>query len=95
MRMGVWEEDLGAALAEADLAWLLEPPGLDWSLAGSVGALPLARICATTEELIAQLVAAARPGDHVLIMSNGGFDGIHRRLGQALRAGAGAPAEPG
>jgi len=38
----------------------------------------------TVEEVIAQVVAAAQPGDHVLCMSNGGFGGIHAKLLAAL-----------
>jgi UDP-N-acetylmuramate: L-alanyl-gamma-D-glutamyl-meso-diaminopimelate ligase len=37
-----------------------------------------------TEALIAELVQQAHAGTHILIMSNGGFDGIHQRLVQAL-----------
>jgi UDP-N-acetylmuramate: L-alanyl-gamma-D-glutamyl-meso-diaminopimelate ligase len=39
-----------------------------------------ARVAATIPELVDQVVAAARPGDHILCMSNGGFGGIHARL---------------
>jgi UDP-N-acetylmuramate: L-alanyl-gamma-D-glutamyl-meso-diaminopimelate ligase len=42
----------------------------------------------TIPELVAQLKAAARPGDHILCMSNGGFGGIHAKLLDTL----GAPA---
>ena len=35
---------------------------------------------ATTEEIISYLASEVRPGDHVVIMSNGGFDNIHNRL---------------
>jgi UDP-N-acetylmuramate: L-alanyl-gamma-D-glutamyl-meso-diaminopimelate ligase len=37
------------------------------------------------DSLVAQVQAAARPGDHVLCMSNGGFDGVHDKLLQALK----------
>ena len=43
-----------------------------------------ARVAGTIDEVLAQVVAAARPGDHVLCMSNGGFGGIHARLLKAL-----------
>ena len=38
----------------------------------------------TIDALVQQVVAAARPGDHIVCMSNGGFGGIHARLLQAL-----------
>ena len=44
------------------------------------------------EALVAQVAAAARPGDHIVCMSNGGFGGVHDKLLAAL--GAKAPAAP-
>jgi UDP-N-acetylmuramate: L-alanyl-gamma-D-glutamyl-meso-diaminopimelate ligase len=40
----------------------------------------------SVDKLVAQVVAAARPGDHVLVMSNGAFSGIHAKLLAALGA---------
>ena len=37
------------------------------------------------DTLVAQVEAAARPGDHVLCMSNGGFGGVHDKLLRALK----------
>jgi UDP-N-acetylmuramate: L-alanyl-gamma-D-glutamyl-meso-diaminopimelate ligase len=45
-----------------------------------------AQVGANIEEVIAQVLAQARPGDHLLCMSNGGFGGIHDRLLRALAA---------
>ena len=45
----------------------------------------------TIDELVARVVAAARPGDHVLCMSNGGFGGIHAKLLDALALPAAPP----
>src|SRR5207244_1707094 len=41
----------------------------------------------STEDIISHLVSDVRPGDHVVIMSNGGFDNIHNRLLDRLRGG--------
>ena len=49
---------------------------------------PLAVVGTTIDQLVAQVVAAARPGDHVLCMSNGGFGNVHARLLDALAARA-------
>jgi UDP-N-acetylmuramate: L-alanyl-gamma-D-glutamyl-meso-diaminopimelate ligase len=46
-----------------------------------------ASIADTIDDLVVQVTRAARPGDHLVCMSNGGFGGIHTRLLQAL-AGA-------
>ena len=43
-------------------------------------------VCDSVDALVARVVAAARPGDHVLCMSNGGFGGVHDKLLQALAA---------
>ena len=45
-----------------------------------------AQVAGNIEQLLAQVSAAARPGDHLLCMSNGGFGGIHARLLAALTA---------
>ena len=45
-----------------------------------------AQVAGNIEQLLAQVSAAARPGDHLLCMSNGGFGGIHARLLAALKA---------
>ncbi|MBW8757557.1 MAG: UDP-N-acetylmuramate:L-alanyl-gamma-D-glutamyl-meso-diaminopimelate ligase, partial [Burkholderiales bacterium] len=43
-----------------------------------------ARVCDTIGALVAAVAKAAKPGDHVLCMSNGGFGGIHAKLLEAL-----------
>jgi UDP-N-acetylmuramate: L-alanyl-gamma-D-glutamyl-meso-diaminopimelate ligase len=45
---------------------------------------PLAVVCQGVDTLVARIVQAARPGDHVLCMSNGSFGGIHDKLLEAL-----------
>ena len=42
----------------------------------------------SVDRLVQHVVAASKPGDHVLVMSNGGFGGIHGKLLDALRARA-------
>jgi UDP-N-acetylmuramate: L-alanyl-gamma-D-glutamyl-meso-diaminopimelate ligase len=44
-----------------------------------------AQVAASIDALVAQVSAAARPGDHILCMSNGGFGGVHVRLLDSLR----------
>jgi len=45
-----------------------------------------AQVAGAIESLVAQIVAAARPGDHIVCMSNGGFGGVHDKLLAALRS---------
>ena len=78
MRRGVHRDTLGPSLAAADEVFALDPGGLEWSLAGALG--PRARIRTDVESLVEAITGLARPGDLVLVMSNGSFDGLHRRL---------------
>jgi UDP-N-acetylmuramate: L-alanyl-gamma-D-glutamyl-meso-diaminopimelate ligase len=87
MRLGVHSAELPHALAGADRVWLFQPAGLDWKLddvARAIGAK--AEVARELPGLVDALVAELRAGDHVLIMSNGGFGGLHERLLQGLRA---------
>lgn len=87
MRMGVHEAALAAALKQADLVRLFAPPDLAWDpapLCADFG--PGADGFTQVDDMVRQLTAEARPGDHLLIMSNGGFGGIHQKLLDALAA---------
>jgi UDP-N-acetylmuramate: L-alanyl-gamma-D-glutamyl-meso-diaminopimelate ligase len=87
MKLGVHREQLAPALAAADVSWLLAPKDLGWDLSTAVGALgDRAHIAATVEALVLGLTAQAHPGDHILVMSNGGFGGLHDKLLASLRA---------
>jgi len=87
MRLGVHSAELAKSLAGADRVWLYQAAGLDWSLGGVAAELGAkAAVMQAIPELIEALVADLRAGDRVLIMSNGGFGGLHDRLLAALRA---------
>jgi UDP-N-acetylmuramate: L-alanyl-gamma-D-glutamyl-meso-diaminopimelate ligase len=89
MRLGVHRAELAESLAGADRVWLYQPAGLDWSLDGVAAELGAkAAVVRAIPELIDSLVADLGAGDRVLIMSNGGFGGLHDRLLAALRARA-------
>jgi len=79
------------ALEEADLAFC-HSGGLGWDAAQALAPMGARAIVAPTiAELVSRIVAAARAGDHVLCMSNGGFGGVHEKLLDAL-AGPGRAA---
>ncbi|HWG76912.1 MAG TPA: UDP-N-acetylmuramate:L-alanyl-gamma-D-glutamyl-meso-diaminopimelate ligase [Steroidobacteraceae bacterium] len=85
MRLGVHRETLGASLAGADEVWLYAPSDLGWDARAAVASLGArAHVAEQHEELLAGLLATVQRGDQVLIMSNGGFGGLHKRLLQAL-----------
>jgi UDP-N-acetylmuramate: L-alanyl-gamma-D-glutamyl-meso-diaminopimelate ligase len=85
--LGVHREQLAPSLEAADTSWFFAPEGLGWDLKGAVSSMgDRVSLPGTVDELVQELAAAARPGDHVLIMSNGGFGGLHDKLLEALRA---------
>ncbi|TXH78995.1 UDP-N-acetylmuramate:L-alanyl-gamma-D-glutamyl-meso-diaminopimelate ligase [Thauera aminoaromatica] len=86
MKLGVMKAQLPASLAEADLVFC-HAHGLDWDAAAALAPLGArARTYERLDALVAAVVAAAQPGDHVLVMSNGGFGGVHQKLLDALGA---------
>ena len=82
MRSGAHREHLVQALAGADQSFVYQPPELGWSLSEVLD--PRTVILDTIEQLVDTLACTARPGDHILIMSNGGFGGLTARLTAAL-----------
>jgi UDP-N-acetylmuramate: L-alanyl-gamma-D-glutamyl-meso-diaminopimelate ligase len=87
MKLGVHREQMAPALAEADRAWFLNSPDLGWDLPGAVAELgPRASFAASVDDLVKGLAEDSRAGDQVLVMSNGGFGGLHEKLLAALRA---------
>ena len=93
MKLGAVKAQLPWALEDADLVFC-HSGGLTWDAAQAL--LPLggrAVVSASVDELVGRVVAAARPGDHVLCMSNGGFGGVHPKLLAALTSAARPPAE--
>ena len=86
MKLGVMKDALAGSLAEADLVYCYSA-NLGWNPAGALAPLgPKAACHEDLDALIAAIAAAARPGDQVLVMSNGGFGGIHQKLLDRLRA---------
>ncbi|MCP4407796.1 MAG: UDP-N-acetylmuramate:L-alanyl-gamma-D-glutamyl-meso-diaminopimelate ligase [Gammaproteobacteria bacterium] len=86
MRQGVHKGLLADSLTLADRVFIYRPPDLDWSLARAVDALgDKAAIIGSVDTIIQRLVSELTEGDHVLIMSNGGFGGLHMGLDHALR----------
>ncbi len=89
MRLGVHREELSEALAGADRVWLYRPAGFDWDLDGVAASLGgKARVLPDVPALVTALAAELETGDRVLVMSNGGFGGLHGRLLDALRSRA-------
>ena len=81
MRMGQHKQALPEATGRADLVYWYQPTGLDWDLGDVVAASPVpAQLFSSTADMIRKVVDYSCPGDHVIIMSNGGFDGLQSAL---------------
>ena len=86
MRMGVHKSSLGEALSGSDLCFIFQPDDLDWNLKSVINTEDGDfQIFSDIESIIKSVVEVAKSGDHILIMSNGGFDGIHNKLIDALK----------
>jgi UDP-N-acetylmuramate: L-alanyl-gamma-D-glutamyl-meso-diaminopimelate ligase len=86
MKLGTMKAQLPWSLEEADLSFCLQG-NYGWNVREALAPLgQAAQVADTVDTLVASIVAAARPGDHVLCMSNGGFGGIHDKLLKALAA---------
>lgn len=89
MRLGVHAAALADSLAAADQVQVYAPPDLDWDAAAMLAPLgERLRVGRSVQEIVAAVGAEARAGDQVLVMSNGGFGGIHALLLEALSAHA-------
>ncbi len=85
MKLGTMTAQLPSSLAQADLAFC-HAGGLDWDARAALAPMgERARVADNIDELVTQVTAAAKAGDHLLCMSNGGFGGIHARLLERLR----------
>jgi UDP-N-acetylmuramate: L-alanyl-gamma-D-glutamyl-meso-diaminopimelate ligase len=84
MKLGAMAAQLPWSLEAADLAFC-HAANLGWDAAAALAPMgERAQVADAIEPLVRQVVAAARPGDHVVCMSNGGFGGIHQKLLDAL-----------
>lgn len=81
MRLGTHKEELAHSLIDADQVWLYQPAGLNWDLAAVLDDLGAkGQLQQDIDQLAAKVASAAQTGDHILIMSNGGFGGIHDKV---------------
>ena len=84
MKLGTMKAQLPDSLRQADLAFC-HSGGLDWNAHEALAPMGArAIVCDAIDQLVQAVVAQARPGDHLLCMSNGGFGGVHDKLLQAL-----------
>ena len=85
MKLGTLKDQLSDSLRDADQVFCYSKD-LGWDAAGALA--PLGNIATIDDDfecLLSAITKAAKPGDHVLVMSNGGFQGIHGKLLAALK----------
>lgn len=85
MKMGMHQGQLAQSTAAAsDVVWF-EPDNLMWSLTEEISHSPVPAVAeGNIDRIVSTLVSEAKPGDHLVIMSNGGFGGLHQKLVAAL-----------
>lgn len=85
MKLGAHRDGLPESVAQADQVVWYAPPNLGWDLAATAAACPVpAVVCDSLEAIIARVRSQVAPGTQVVIMSNGGFGGLHGKLAKAL-----------
>jgi UDP-N-acetylmuramate: L-alanyl-gamma-D-glutamyl-meso-diaminopimelate ligase len=86
MRMGKHRECLAEAARGADHALWFEPAEMNWDLGSAVGATPGQEVFRSIDLMIDRALALATSGDNIVVMSNGGFGGLHNQLMTQLEA---------
>ncbi|HEZ3804894.1 TPA: UDP-N-acetylmuramate:L-alanyl-gamma-D-glutamyl-meso-diaminopimelate ligase, partial [Neisseria meningitidis] len=85
MKLGTMKSALPESLKEADQVFCYAG-GVDWNVAEALAPLGgRLHVGKDFDAFVAEIVKNARTGDHILVMSNGGFGGIHTKLLDALR----------
>ncbi|MFC7002830.1 UDP-N-acetylmuramate:L-alanyl-gamma-D-glutamyl-meso-diaminopimelate ligase [Pseudobowmanella zhangzhouensis] len=85
MKQGSLKHLLAPSWQQANMAFVFEPSGLDWSMQSVAGQSEVpVQISDDVAQLARAVVAEAQPGDSILVMSNGGFGGIHQQLLEQL-----------
>jgi UDP-N-acetylmuramate: L-alanyl-gamma-D-glutamyl-meso-diaminopimelate ligase len=87
MRLGSHLGRLAPATAQADSVIWYQPEGLNWSLQSVVDESSCEAVIENSiESIISRITTMAKPADHIVIMSNGGFGGIQQKLLKVLQA---------
>ena len=85
MKLGAHRQGLPDSVVQADRVFWYAPATLGWDLAATVASSSVpTQVCDSLEAIIAGVKAHAAPGTQVVVMSNGGFGGLHGKLASAL-----------
>ncbi|HGO5815309.1 TPA: UDP-N-acetylmuramate:L-alanyl-gamma-D-glutamyl-meso-diaminopimelate ligase [Mannheimia haemolytica] len=81
MKMGVHKDEIAPSLHDAEAVFVYQPDIITWSVSEITNALSQpAYWSANIDDLVELVVKEAKPSDHILVMSNGAFGGIHAKL---------------
>jgi UDP-N-acetylmuramate: L-alanyl-gamma-D-glutamyl-meso-diaminopimelate ligase len=87
MKLGTHKAALAQSLRGADRVFVYQSPEVKWDVSDAMRPLgDLATVYTDLGQLTTALATAARAGDHLVLMSNGSFGGLHERLLAALQA---------
>lgn len=84
MKMGVHKNTLADSLTLADHVYLFQSDNLGWDMAAELNSDSI-EVFSSTDAIINKVLNEAKADDHILIMSNGGFEGIHQRIIDRLK----------
>jgi len=86
MRLGVHKESLAPSLAQADEAIFFQPPYLTWRVQDVIYGMEMkGRVFENIDDIVQHIKSIVHPGDHIIIMSNGAFGGLHNKLIKVLQ----------
>ncbi|WP_374583837.1 UDP-N-acetylmuramate:L-alanyl-gamma-D-glutamyl-meso-diaminopimelate ligase [Pseudoduganella sp.] len=87
MKLGTMKDALPGSLKDADLVFGFgSEKALGWKLGDALKTMgAIASAYEDLDMMVQAIVAAAKPGDHIIVMSNGGFGGVHQKLLEALK----------
>ena len=86
MKLGAHRDGLPESVVQADHVFWYAPANLGWDLAATVASSTVpTTVCDSLEQIIAAVTALATPGTQIVVMSNGGFGGLHSKLAEALQ----------
>lgn len=85
MKSGVHKDTLASSMALANEAWLYQASNVGWDIADNMRSATLpVTVSDDIGHIVAKVCQSAKPGDTIVVMSNGGFNGIHQQIIQAL-----------
>lgn len=86
MKLGVHQKLIGESLSDANLAFVYAPESLSWNadVIRETATVPV-EVQQDFNKLVEDIVRTAQPGDHILVMSNGGFNNIHEKILNGLK----------